>query len=87
MFSIIIPTFNNLEYLKLCLKSLQKNSKFKHEIIIHVNEGSDGSLEYVNQNKLLHTHTINNVGLCTAVNLAAAQATTEYIIFSHDDMY
>ena len=87
MFSIIIPTLNNLEYLKLCLRSLEKNSKFKHEIIIHVNEGSDGSLEYVNQNKLLHTHTINNVGLCTAVNLAAAQATTEYIIFSHDDMY
>ena len=28
-FSIIIPTFNNLEYLKLCIKSLLKNSKFK----------------------------------------------------------
>ena len=24
MFSIIIPTFNNLEYLKLCLKVLKK---------------------------------------------------------------
>ena len=87
MFSIIIPSFNNLEYLKLCLSSLEKNSKFKHEIIIHINDGTDGSLEYVNQNKLLHTHTVNNVGLCSAANFAAARATTEYIIYSHDDMY
>ena len=47
MFSILIPTFNNLNYLKICVKSLQKNSKFNHQIIIHINEGIDGSLEYV----------------------------------------
>ena len=33
MFSIIIPTFNNLEYLKLCIQSIKKNSKFNHEIM------------------------------------------------------
>ena len=27
MFSILIPTYNNLEYLKVCLRSLKKNSK------------------------------------------------------------
>ena len=26
MLSIVIPTFNNLDYLKLCLMSLKKNS-------------------------------------------------------------
>ena len=57
MFSIIIPTFNNLEYLQLCLGSLEKNSKFKHEIIIHVNEGSDGTYDYVIKKKLKHTYT------------------------------
>ena len=44
MFSIIIPTFNNLEYLKITLNSILKNSKYIHEIIVHVNEGSDGTL-------------------------------------------
>ena len=87
MFSIIIPTFNNLNYLKLCIKSLKKNSKFRHEIIIHVNEGTDGTLDYVVKNNLRHTHTEKNVGLCTAVNLAAAKASTEFIVFAHDDMY
>ena len=47
MFSIVIPSFNNLEYLKLCLNSLKKNSKYKHQIIVHINEGTDGSLDYV----------------------------------------
>ena len=87
MFSIIIPTFNNLEYLQLCLGSLEKNSKFKHEIIIHVNEGTDGTLDYVVSNNLIHTHTEKNVGLCTAINLAAKKANTNYILYSHDDMY
>ena len=32
MFSILIPTFNNLKYLEICIKSLKKNSKFDHEI-------------------------------------------------------
>ena len=47
MFSILIPSFNYLEYLKLCVKSIRKNSNFNHQIIIHVNEGSDGTIEYV----------------------------------------
>ena len=24
MFSVVVPTYNNIEYLKLCLKSLEK---------------------------------------------------------------
>ena len=47
MFSVIIPTYNNLEYLKLCLTSIHKNSKYSHEIIIHINEGKDGTKEFL----------------------------------------
>ena len=50
MFSIIIPTFNNLEYLKLCIKSIKKNSFYDHELILHINEGTDGTLEFVKNN-------------------------------------
>ena len=63
MFSITIPTFNNLEYLKLCLKSINNNSKLKHQIIVHVNEGKDGTLEYIKSNKITHTFTAKNIGL------------------------
>ena len=47
MFSIVIPTYNNLGYLKLCLKSLINNSKYNHEIIFHINDGSDGTKDFV----------------------------------------
>ena len=52
MFSVIIPTFNNLEYLKLCLNSLKKNSNFDHEILVFINDGSDGTLDFVKEKKI-----------------------------------
>ena len=47
MISIIIPTLNNLPYLKLCIESLRKNSHYNNQIIFHVNNGSDGSLDFI----------------------------------------
>ena len=87
MFSIIIPSFNNLNYLKILINSLKKNSNKQHEIIVHVNEGSDGTLSFVKESGLKYTYTNNNVGLCSATNIAAKKATTNYILYSHDDMY
>jgi|TARA_B100000959_G_scaffold17323_1_gene16769 glycosyltransferase involved in cell wall biosynthesis len=87
MFSIIIPTLNNLDYLKLCLDSIKKNSKFKHEIIIFINEGSDGTLDFVKKKNIKFIHSHNNVGLCIAVNKGVDLATNKYIVYAHDDMY
>ena len=81
MYSIIIPTFNNLEYLQLTLNSIYKNSKYNHEIIIHINEGTDGTLEFIKKEKIKYTYSSENLGLCTAVNLAAEKATTDYILY------
>ena len=87
MFSIIIPTFNNLKYLKLCLYSLKKNSKFQHEIIVHINEGIDGTLDYVKNNNIKHTYTKMNKGVCVAFNKAVKIASKKFIVLAHDDMY
>ena len=87
MFSVIIPTFNNLEYFKLCLKSLQKNSKYNHEIIVHVNEGVDGTLDYVKKEKLKFSYKNLNSGVCVAFNEAVKLSSKKYIVLAHDDMY
>ena len=47
MFSIIIPTWNNLPYLRLVIESLRRHSMHSHQIIVHVNDGSDGTLAWV----------------------------------------
>ena len=85
--SIVVPTFNNLIYLKKFIESIKINSNFAHQLIIHVNEGSDGSLEYVKQEKIQHTYSNTNIGLCEAVNKAAKNSSKKYILYSHDDMY
>ncbi len=87
MFSILIPSFNNLEYLKLCIKSIKKNSHFNNQIIIHINEGSDGSLDYVKQLNCDYTFSKVNVGMPKALNLASKLAKYNYIVISHDDFY
>jgi GT2 family glycosyltransferase len=87
MISIIIPTYNNLKYLKLCIKSIKKNSRYNNEILVHVNEGTDGSIDYLKSNNIKFTYTPNNVGLCIACNLISKESNFDYILYSHDDMY
>ena len=87
MFSIIIPTFNNFEYLKLCLNSIKKNSKYNHEIILHLNDGNDGSLNYAIKNNIKYSYSKTNIGLCSSINLASNLSTNKYLLYSHDDMY
>ena len=87
MFSIIIPTFNNLNYLKLCLKSIKQNSEYNHEIIIHVNEGIDGTLDFLKSQNYLRSYSKKNQGVCVAFNQASKLATKKYIVLTHDDMY
>ncbi len=87
MFSIIIPTLNNLRYLKACIESIKKNSAFNHEIVIHVNIGNDGTIDYLKKNNIKYTHSKDNLGVCEAMNIAAEKTTNEYILYAHDDFY
>ena len=87
MFSIIIPTFNNVKYLEKCVESIRKNSTYNHEIIPHVNEGSDGTIEYLKKNNIEYTFTNYNPGICKGMNMAAKKAKTEFILYAHDDFY
>ena len=87
MFSIIIPTFNNLPYLKICIESIKKNSNFNHEIIAHINEGTDGTENYLISKNIRYTKSEYNSGICEGVNMASNKATTDYILYAHDDFY
>mgnify|MGYP001291048431 CR=1 FL=1 len=87
MFSILIPSFNNLNYLKLCIKSLVNNSKFNHQIIIHVNEGTDGTLDYLKNYNIEYTFTSYNAGICEGINMASKLAKHDFFLYAHDDFY
>lgn len=87
MLSIIIPTWNNLPFVKLCVESIRKNSAYQHQVILHINDGSDGTLDWAKKEHIDFTHTPDNAGICIAVNMAAGIATQDYIVYMNDDMY
>ncbi len=68
------------------IASLRRHCAHDHQIIVHVNDGSDGTLDWVRQEGIEHTASPANIGICHAVNLAAARATREYIVYMNDDM-
>ena len=87
LFSILIPTWNNLPYLRLCVESIRKNSSYIHEILIYVNDGSDGTLEWVKEQNIKYLHNESNIGICFALNSLRRLVTTDYILYMNDDMY
>ncbi|MCK5901623.1 MAG: glycosyltransferase family 2 protein [Cocleimonas sp.] len=87
-FSLIIPTWNNLPYLTLCLESITKHSDFHHQIIVLINEGSDGTLEWVqSQESLDYVYSPENRGICFGLNSCRSLVNTDFIVYINDDMY
>ena len=61
MFSIIIPTLNNLKYLIFCIKSIKKNSKNDNEILVHVSEDKNNDTRnFLEKQNIKYTYTLCN---------------------------
>lgn len=87
-FSVLIPTWNNLEYLKNCVRSIQKNSTLPIQLIIIVNEGSDGTKDWVQSQEYLdYIASPVNLGICYGLNSARSLVKSDYIVYVNDDMY
>ncbi|MDX1907100.1 MAG: glycosyltransferase [Bacteroidia bacterium] len=87
-FSVLIPSWNNLPYLQLCLRSLRTHSQLPLQLIVIVNEGRDGTLDWVrNEPDLDYVYAPDNIGICYALNLARTLARATYLVYVNDDMY
>ena len=94
MLSFCISTYNNLEYLKIAIDSVRKNSYYKDApFIIHAENCTDGTdewLESVKEKYNLDVYTDKNdtpKGIGGGMNFCADKVTTEYIMFLHSDFY
>jgi glycosyltransferase involved in cell wall biosynthesis len=87
-FSILIPSWNNLPYLTLCVNSIRKHSVVPFELIVHLNESNDGSKEWVEaQEDIAFSYSHENVGVCHAMNAMRTLAHADYLLYLNDDMY
>ncbi|MBP1618432.1 MAG: glycosyl transferase family 2 [Bacteroidetes bacterium] len=87
-FTILIPSWNNLPYLKLCVNSILQHSYFKHQLLVIVNEGNDGTLEWVkSQSGIDYIYSEQNIGICYALNCCRKLIDAEYVVYANDDMF
>jgi GT2 family glycosyltransferase len=89
-----ISTYNNLDYLKLAVESVRKNSFYKEApFIIHAencNDGTDQWLDSVKKQYNLEIYIEKNeipVGIGGGMNFCADKVKTKYIMFLHSDFY
>lgn len=87
IFSIVIPTWNNLSYLQNCIVSIRKNASFVHQIFVVVNEGKDGTIEWLEKEQIEYIHHPTNVGICVGLNSATPFLKSNFFVYMNDDMY
>lgn len=89
--TVIIPTYNRLSHLRLCLQSLQ-NQTIKDFKVILVNDGSTGdvaeALDEITRNSPLSLRVLHqeNAGQGRARNLAIAHVSTPLSLLIGDDI-
>lgn len=87
MISIIIPAFNQLEYCRQCITSLQLNTPQPHKLILVDNGSSDGVSEYFDSiagATVLHTGT--NLGFAGGVNAGLDHAEGHPLLLNSDTL-
>ncbi len=87
VFSILIPSWNNLPFLRVAVESLRRNSAFPHQIVVHVNDGADGTADWLERERVDHSRTPANAGICYSLNACRALAEADYLVYMNDDMY
>ena len=94
MITFCISTYNNLEYLKIAVDSVRKNSYYKDApFIIHAENCTDGTDEWLKDNSdkyNLEYYIDKNdlpIGIGGGMNFCADRVKTEYIMFLHSDFY
>jgi len=84
-----IPSKDNLRYLKNSIASIKKNSNKENEIIVYVDASNDGTIEWLQANKV--TYLINETGtpkgIAYAYNRCIEAAETDIVCMFHADMF
>lgn len=91
MVSIIIPCFNQIEYTKKCLKSIDQHTTVPHELLLVDNGSTDGTREYLQKYSETRAHVqliVNdkNLGFAAANNQAFKKSGGECLLLLNNDV-
>jgi len=89
--SVVVVTFNNLLFTRMCLESLLANTRAPHyEVLVVDNDSTDGTPEYLRELAARHRHMrifLNdaNIGFAAANNQALKHAAGESFVLLNND--
>jgi GT2 family glycosyltransferase len=90
--SIIILTYNNLEYTQMCLESVFENTVYPDfEVVIIDNASQENTVRYLKEFADVHLNVIlilneRNEGFARGNNIGAAAAHGDYLVFLNNDV-
>jgi glycosyltransferase involved in cell wall biosynthesis len=84
-----IPSKNNLRYLKTCINSIKNNSHSEHDIIVFLDEGKDGTEQWLIENNIFYIPNDSNSlkGIAYGYNRCIEHSKTNVVCMFHADMY
>jgi GT2 family glycosyltransferase len=85
--SIIIPTFNQLNFLKQCIASIIANTHLSYELIVIDNASTDGTAAYLQElgGQVRYRVLENNRGFAGAINVGMMMAKGRTILLLNND--
>ncbi|MBB6736009.1 glycosyltransferase family 2 protein [Cohnella zeiphila] len=85
--SIIIPTYNQLDLLNLCLNSITENTDLPYEVIVIDNASTDGTGEYLRRmsGQVRFRVLDSNRGFAGAINIGLMMAKGTTILLLNND--
>jgi len=86
--TISIVTYNSLDFLKDCLKSIFKNPpSSKYRVVVVDNASEDGTAEFLKKNypEVSLIKNSENIGFAAANNKAIKESYSEYIVLLNSD--
>ncbi len=89
--SIIMLTYNALEYTKKCVDSVLRHTDLPYELIMVDNGSSDGTVEYLKELQEKHAQVKvifnkQNKGFARGNNQGARKARGKYLLFMNNDL-
>jgi len=93
LIDIIVLNFNNLEFTKMCIKSLYKNTTYPFKLIIVDNASTEpGTKEYFkalerkHNNVIVHFNEVRDSGFAEGNNIGLQYADSEFICLLNNDI-
>ena len=84
--SIIIPTYNQLEYTRWCLDSIRYYTGEPYELIVVDNGSTDGTVEYLwSQEDIRFIHNRENKGFAGGCNQGISHSAGDYVLLLNND--